>query len=172
MIEQGMPEEMPVEGQEQEQVAASPEEQRTHDAYVKEALKPVASNGNVWQGMLKTLRAAKSRITESVAMIAVRLYTMAEEKLGPLDDEDISEAVAESIIEQILIAGIAAGILGEKEVTDDLAIETYLRFVKLWTQQNPNRVSPEDIALTKGRPQGQQPPQQQPAQPNILGAQQ
>lgn len=181
MNDQMNPEAMPAEQPQQpgmqpeQEVEASPEEQQAHDSYVKEALKPIASDGNIWQGMLKTLRAGKPRLPETVAMLAVRLYTLAEDKLGPMDDEDLSEAIAETIIEQLLIAGIGANILSETEVTEDLAAEIYLRFVKIWTDQNPERVSDEDRAAAKGGQPGQ--PQQQPAaqapqQPNILGGMQ
>lgn len=173
MMTEQMPEQMP----ETEQVEASPEEEATMRQYTKEALKPVAANSNVWQGMLKAIRGGQARLPETIAMIAVRLYTMAEQKLGPLDDDDISEAVAETVIEQLLVAAVSAGIISEKmvngEAGQDLANEIYLRFVKMWTDQNPERVTDEDRQLAKGG-QGAINQQQAPAAPapagNILGA--
>lgn len=170
MLPEQMPEQMP----ETEQVEASPEEEAIMREYTREALKPVAANGNVWQGMLKALRGGQARLPETVAMIAVRLYSMAEEKLGPLDDDDISEAVAETIIEQLLVAAVSGGIISEKmvdgEAGQDLANEIYLRFVKMWTDQNPDRVTDEDRQLAKG---GAMTQQQAPTAPapagNILG---
>lgn len=151
---------------------ATPEEQAMHDQYVREAMKPVAANGNVWQGMLKTIRAGRSRLADTIATIAAKLYALAEKKIGPLDDDDISEAVGESIIENILIAASSAGIISENEITEDLAVEAYLKMAQQWIESNPERADPEDLKMLaadrQARQQGsqQQAPQQQ---PNILG---
>lgn len=148
------PNQAPEQGAEVEEVQATPEEQAIADKYLKAALGEVLGNGQAFKAMMKSLEASRNNPVDGIARIAITLYEKAERKLGPLDDDDISEGVAEGIIEALLDMAQDAGVVDPNEVDADVAQGIYLKMTQLWIEQNPDRADPDDVAYLQSQKGG------------------
>lgn len=162
-----MPDEM--EGEEE----ASPEEQAMHDEYVRAAVGAAVSTENIYKAMVQNMRAARSNLPNAIATLAVTLYDKGEEKLGPLPNPDVQEAVMESVIEKLLIIAAEETLIAVDKITEDMAVEIYTMAARQWIEKHPDRADEEDMqALEEMKAQGGQAqpmPQEQAPQPNIMG---
>lgn len=128
-----------------EEIEATPEEQAVFQEYFKAALGEVLGNPEAFKSMMKAIEATRNNPIEGIARIAAALYEKAEKKLGPLDDDDISEGVGEGIIEALLDMAEEGGVLKPEEVNGDLAVGIYTKMAQIWIEQNPDRADPEDL---------------------------
>jgi len=144
-----------------EEVQASPEEQKVYEQYFAAAVGEAFSNGNTFKSLAKAIEATRSDPASGIARIALSMYEKAERKLGPLDDDDTTEAVGEEIIGALLDIAVETGTLTDDQVDEELAAATYVKLTQMWIEQNPDRAAPEDVEFVQ---QNQQQPQQQPQQ--------
>lgn len=145
----------------------SPEDQEIYEKYVIASIGVILNDPKTFQKLMKAIEASRNDPTTGIARIALSMYEKAENKLGPLDDDEITEAVAEQIIEELIDLSVEAKILTEEQVTEDLAAEIYTKVAQSWIEQNPDRANPEDMAFIQQNKAGQQAPQQ----PQNAGAQ-
>lgn len=138
--------------QQPQETQATPEEQAQFDAYFKAALGEVMGNPQAFERMMKALEAAKSNPIDGVARIALALYDKAEQKVGPIDDDDMTEALGEAIIEALLDMAEEGGII--ENVDAELANAIYVKLAQMWIQANPERADPEDVQYIQSN-QGQ-----------------
>lgn len=137
-----------------QEVSANPEEQRIYEEYFRAAMGEVLGNGQTFSAMMKSLEASRNNPIDGIARIALALYEKAENKLGPLDDEDITEAVGESIIESLLDMAVEAGVLDDAQVDEELAAAIYTKLAQMWIEANPERSDPSDIEFINSQKQG------------------
>ena len=143
------------EGMEQEQlIDATPEEQQVYEEYVRAALGEVLGNGEAFKAMMQTLEAARNNPVDSVARIALALYEKAEKKLGPLEDDDTTEAVGEAIIEALLDMAESGGVLTGEQINEELAAAIYTKLAQMWIEQNPERADPADVEFIQSQKGG------------------
>ena len=133
-------------GFEVEEIEATPEEQAIYDQYIQAALGEVLGNAQVFESMMKAIESGRNNLIEGLARIALTLYEKAERKLGPLENDDIGEGVAEGIIEALLDMAVEGDVLNQNEVDEDVAQGVFYKMAQLWVEQNPDRADPEDVA--------------------------
>ena len=95
---------------------------------------------------MKAIESGRNNLIEGLARIALTLYEKAECKLGPLENDDIGEGVAEGIIEALLDMAVEGDVLNQNEVDEDVAQGVFYKMAQLWVEQNPDRADPEDVA--------------------------
>ena len=103
-----MSQEMPQEQAQGQELEATPEEQAIFEKYIAASIGAILNNRDTFQKLMKALEASKPTPVEGLSRIALSMYEKAENKLGPLDDEDLTEAVGEAIIEELLDLAVNA----------------------------------------------------------------
>lgn len=129
-----------------QEAQATPEEQAIFEKYVAASIGEILNNPTTFQKLMKAIEASKASPVEGLARIALSMYEKAESKLGPLEDDDISEAVGETIIEELLDLAVEAKLLTEQQVNEDIAAAIYTKLAQSWIEQHPERASPEDLS--------------------------
>lgn len=136
---------MPEEGMQGQEMEATAEEQAIFEKYFAASIGEILNNPDTFKRLMKAIEMAKANPVEGLARLALSMYEKAENKLGPLDDEDISEAVGEAIIEELLDLAVEAKLLTEQQVNGDLAAAIYTKLAQAWIEAHPERANPEDM---------------------------
>lgn len=131
--------------QEEQELEATAEEQAVFEQYVAASIGGILNDPTTFQQLMQAIEASRANPVEGLARLANSMYEKAESKIGPLDDDDISEAVGETIIEELLDLAVEAKLFTEAEVDEDLAAAIYTKMAQAWIEANPDRADPEDM---------------------------
>lgn len=138
--------EMQSEGPQVETFDATPEQQAQYEAAVNEALNVISDTPEKFESFMKAVSAGGDRAMQAVAMIVVSMIDAAEQKLGPIQDDKVIEAVAEALISEVYGMAVDEGALPQEVINEDVFAATYLEFAIAWAQANPDRMDEEDQA--------------------------
>lgn len=128
-----------------QELEATPEEQAVFEKYISASIGSTLNDPNTFQKLMKAIEVSRTSPVEGLARLALTIYEKAENKLGPLDDDDISEAVGEAIIEELLDLAVEAKLFTEQQINEDLAAAIYTKMAQSWIEANPERADPEDM---------------------------
>jgi len=128
-----------------EEIQANPEEQKLYEDFVRLAIGDAAKDRNKFKALMDAIKASAKNLEDGLARLALSLYDNAEKQLGPVQDDDLTEAIAEAIIEQLIDYAVKLGIVDQHRINTDVANSIYIRMAKLWMEQNPDRADPEDL---------------------------
>lgn len=136
----------PQQGPVMEEVEASPEEQAQFDSALTAALGPVSDSPEMFASMVQALESGGQMPDQNIARITLALMDAAEAKAGPIENDDLREALAETIISELVETSVNLGALKESDVSDDFAASTYMSFAIMWAEAHPDRLDDEDKA--------------------------
>jgi len=129
------------------ETAATPEEQQQYDTAIRAALGGIAENSDAFNSLVEAIKTAGTNPIQQFARLTLTLLDKAEQKTGPIENEDVMENVVESIIEKLVELAIDAGAIQQQQATGDFLADIFAHFMSLWAKAHPERLDDEDRAL-------------------------